>query len=123
MAKRLTDEAIIAALISEGSIKAASLKLNCTVRTLYSRMKVPEFQTLYGMAKNDLIRGATTRLQGHLKDAIETLAKLMKDTDTAAQTRANCAVNILQYAGRFTEITDFADRLEALEKANAENGL
>ena len=58
-----------------------------------------------------------------LKDAIETLAKLMKDTDTAAQTRANCAVNILQYAGRFTEITDFADRLEALEKANAENGL
>ena len=117
MAKRLTDEYIIAALIETGSIKAAADRLGCTVRTMYERMKNPAFKAVYAQAKADLVKSATAKLQGHLTGAIDTLAAIMKDEETAKQTRANCAVSILQYAARFTETTDIIERLEAIEDA------
>lgn len=115
--KRLTDEEIIAALIAQGSIKGAAASLKCTARTLYDRMKKPEFKTLYTQAKADILKTATAKLQGNLCGAIDTLAEIMKDEETAKQTRVNSAVSILQYAARFTETTDIIERLEAIEKA------
>lgn len=123
--KRLQDEEIIAGLISEGSIKGAAASLGCTARTLYSRMKDPEFKKLYTQAKADILKTATAKLQGNLCGAIDTLAEIMTDTATAKQTRANCAVSILQYGARFTETLDLVERLEALEAAQemSEKGL
>ena len=119
--KRLEDEAIIAALIAEGSVKGAAASLKCTVRTLYERMKKPEFKELYTQAKGEILKQATAKLQGNLCGAIDTLAEIMKDEDTAKQTRVNSAVSILQYAARFTETTDILERLEAIEEAQALN--
>lgn len=115
--KRLTDEEIITALITEGSIKGAAASLKCTVRTLYDRMKKAEFKKLYAQAKADILKAATAKLQGNLCGAIDTLADIMKDPETAKQTRANCAVSILQYGAKFTETTDILERLEAIEEA------
>ena len=115
--KRLTNEAIVAALITEGSIKGAAATLTCTARTLYERMKEPAFKALYAKARADMLKDACAQLQGHLSEAVATLAAIMKDTETAPQTRANCAVSILQYAGRFTETADILERLEAVEAA------
>ena len=119
--KRLTDEAIIAALVEAGSIKAAADRLGCAVKTLYERMKNPGFKDLYAQAKAEILKTATAKLQGNLTGAIDTLAAIMKDEETAKQTRANCAVAILQYAARFTETTDIIERLEALEDAREIN--
>ena len=119
--KRLTDEAIIAALIAEGSIKGAAASLKCTARTLYDRMKSPEFKDLYAQAKADILKTATAKLQGNLCGAIDTLAEIMTDEEAAKQTRVNSAVSILQYAARFTETTDILERLEAIEEAQAMN--
>ena len=120
--KRNTDEAIISALIENGSIKAAADRLGCTVRTIYERMKKPGFKNLYAQAKAEILKTATAKLQGNLTGAIDTLAAIMKDEETAKQTRANCAVAILQYAAKFTETTDIIERLEALEDAQETNG-
>lgn len=117
--KRLTDEAIIAALMAEGSIKGAAASLECTPRTLYERMKKPEFKTLYAQAKGEVLKTATAQLQGELSRSIATLAEVRDDTEAAKQTRVNAAVYILQYAARFTETTDIIERLEAIEEAQA----
>jgi hypothetical protein len=116
--KRLTDEAIIAALIAEGSIKGAAASLECSTRTLYERMKKPEFKELYAQAKADILKAATAKLQGSLCAAVETLKEIMNDKEAAKQTRVNSAVSILQYTARFTETTDILERLEAIEEAN-----
>ena len=121
--KRLTDEEIIAALIAQGSIKGAAACLQCTTRTLYDRMKKPEFKQLYTQAKAEIIKTATAKLQGQICGAIDTLAEIMTDTETARQTRVNCAVAILQNAARFTETTDIIERLEAIEDAQAINNI
>jgi len=119
--KRLQDEEIIGALIGRGSIKEAAVSLGCTPRTLYERMKKPEFKKLYADAKADIMKGATAKLQGKLCGAVDTLAEIMQDPEAAKQTRANCAVSILQYGVRFTEATDILERLEALEALEEEN--
>ena len=115
--KRLTDEAIVAALIECGSIKGAAASLQCTTRTLYERMKKSEFKKLYTQAKADIIKTATAKLQGNLCGAIDTLSEIMQDPEAAKQTRVNSAVSILQYGARFTEATDILERLEAIEEA------
>ena len=120
--KRLTDEAIIAALIANGSIKGAAASLDCTERTLYERMKKPEFKELYTQAKGEILKAATAKLQGNLTGAIDTLAEVMNDKEAPKQTRVNSAVSILQYAARFTETTDIIERLEAIEEAQAISG-
>lgn len=117
--KRLTDEAIVGALIAEGSIKGAANALKCTPRTLYERMKKPKFKALYTEAKSNIIKTATAKLQGNLCGAVDTLSKIMKDEETAKQTRVNSAVSILQYAARFTETVDIIERLETIEEAQA----
>ena len=115
--KRLTDEAIVSALIECGSIKGAAASLQCTARTLYERMKKPEFKKIYAQAKADILKTATAKLQGNLCGAIDTLSEIMQDPEAAKQTRVNSAVSILQYGARFTEATDIIERLEAIEEA------
>ena len=119
--KRLTDEEIIAALLAKGTIKEAAASLNCTTRTLYDRMKKPEFKGLYAQAKMHLLKTATAKLQGQLCGAIDTLVEIMRDKETAPQTRVNSATAILQFGARFTETTDIVERLEAIEEAQAMN--
>ncbi len=118
--KRLSNEEIAAALIEEGSIKGAALSLGCNIRTLYARMKDPAFKEIYSKAKGNLLKNATAKLQGHLCRAIDTLAAIMEDEDTAKQTRANCPVAIQQYTARFTETKDIMERLEAIERIQEE---
>lgn len=120
--KHLQDEEIISALIAEGSIKGAAASLGCATRTLYERMKKPEFKELYAQAKGELLKTATAKLQGNLCGAIDTLTEIMTDKAAPKQTRANCAVSVLQYGVRFTEATDIIERLEAIEEAQAISG-
>lgn len=117
--RRLTNEAIIAALIEHGSIKGAAASLQCTPRTLYDRMKKPEFKELYTQAKADILKTVTAQLQGEFSNSVKTLAKIRDDEEAPKQTRANCATSILQYGARFTEATDILERLEAIEEAQA----
>jgi hypothetical protein len=80
-------------------------------------MKKPEFKKLYAQAKGEILKAAAAKLQGNLCGAIDTLSEIMKDTETANQTRVNSAVSILQYASRFAETVDIIERLEAIEEA------
>ena len=116
--QRLTDEAIIAALVQTGTIKEAAKRLHCVPRTIYERMKSPEFKDKYNQAKAELVKAATAKLQGLLAGAIDTLVEIKNDKEAAKQTRANCAVAILQYGAKFTESTDIIERLEAVEAAH-----
>jgi len=114
--KRRSDEEIIAALIAQGSIKEAAAELGCTARTIYERMKKPDFKALYERAKGDLLKTVTARLQGSACKAVSVLEEIMGDPETAPQTRANCAASILQYTARYTETADIIERLEAIEE-------
>ena len=122
MGKRLCNEVIISALLSEGSIKAAAEALGCKEQTIYTRMKQEDFQQQYAQARAELTKAATAKLQGHLGTAVDTLVEIMTDDTVPKQTRVYSAINILQIAKQYTQ-TEMAERLIEVEKILKEKGL
>ena len=110
----ISDEELIAALISTGTIKAAAQAAGIGERTIYTRMKSGEFQALYKAAKADTIRAAVNALNARTQAAIDTIAEIMEAQDINPATRLQAAQTILNHAGRF------ADRLQEAEARTAQ---
>ena len=107
--KTVTDEQIIAALLTGGTIKDAAAAAGVSERTIYDRMNQGDFQALYKAAKADLIRAAVFSLNGKVQAAIDTVAAIMQDDNNNAAVRLQAAQTILTNAGKF------AARLQADE--------
>ena len=116
MAKNITNEQIIAELLSSVSIRAAAKKLDLQEKTIYKRMKQPEFKKLYADARADVISQATARLQNFANQAVSCLALVMSKQEYAPQVRINAADALLRYCLKFSEKADITDKIEALEK-------
>ena len=103
MAKTVSDEQIIAALLSKGTIKAVAAAVGLSERAIYDRMNGGEFQARYKAAKADLIRAAVFNLNNQLQAAIDTVVNVMQDENNNAAVRLQAAQTILNNAGKFTE--------------------
>lgn len=101
--KTVSDEQIIAALLSNGTIKAAAAAVGISERSLYDRMNEGEFIALYKSAKADLIRGAVVNLNNQIQAAIDTVVEVMSDKDNNAAVRLQAAQTILNNAGKFMQ--------------------
>ena len=101
--KTIPDEAIIAALLDHGTIRAAAEAVGLSERTIYDRMSDGEFQAPYRAAKSDLVRAALLRINRHLERAIDTVAGIMEDEDNNAAVRLQAAQTIINNAGKFAQ--------------------
>lgn len=109
MAKAISDEQIIAALLQHGTLKDAAAAVGISDRALYDRMNAGGFQALYRAAKADIIRAAVVHLNGQLRAAIDTTVEIMTNGDNNPAIRLQAAQTILNNAGKF------AQRLQADE--------
>jgi len=101
--KAVSDEQIIAALFSNGTIKAAAAAVGISERSLYDRMNEGEFIALYKSAKADLIRGAVVNLNAKIQAAIDTVNDIMTDSNNNAAIRLQAAQTILNNANKFSQ--------------------
>ena len=101
--KSVCDEQIIAALMNNGTIKAAAAAVGISERSIYDRMNEGEFIALYKSAKADLIRGAVVNLNNQIQAAVETVVEVMTDKDNNAAVRLQAAQTILNNAGKFSQ--------------------
>ena len=101
--KAISDEQLIAALLNNGTIKAAAGAVGISERALYDRMSKGEFQALYKAAKADLIRAAVLNLNRQLQAAIDTVVEVMQNPDNNAAVRLQAAQTILNNAGKFAQ--------------------
>lgn len=99
----VTDEQIIAALISSGTIAKAAEAAGISSRTIYERMTHREFKAAYRAAKSDLIRQAVFNMDNKLTDAINTIAEIMNDKTANPAIRLQAAQTILNNAQKFAE--------------------
>lgn len=102
-AQAISNEEIIAALLSAGSMKDAASAAGLPVRTLYDRMNNAEFQTLYRSARAEVLRAAVHNLNGHIQEAITTIADVMSDQDNNAAVRLQAAQTLLNTASKFSQ--------------------
>lgn len=95
---KVTDELIIAALVSHRTIKDAAQSVGVTERTIYSRMRDAEFEQLYNCAKTDILRGAVSEVSTQVQDALDVVCNVMHDPKASPQVRLNAAAMILTYS-------------------------
>ena len=106
--KKVSDEAILAALMKYGTIKEASAATGASVRTIYDRMHDRPFKVMYEAARADAIREAASSLNGRIKKAVETIENIMDDGEAPAAIRLQAAnailANVEKFAGRLSEV-------------------
>ena len=113
----LSDEQIIAAILTGGTFTEAAKALNVSTRTLYDRMATKDFKTLYAGAKTDIIRGAVLKINHKLTEAIDTVSDIMNDKEVNAAVRLQAAQTLISNA------TKFSERLQHEELNNINNNI
>lgn len=109
----VSDEEIIAALMSSGSIAQAAQMTGIATRTIYDRMGYRSFQAAYSAAKADIVRQAVLTMNRNLSAAVETVTSIMNDDGNPAATRLQAAKMLLENAARFSDRLNDADRVTA----------
>lgn len=103
MSKTVSNEKIIAALLSSGTISEAAAKLKISSRTIYSRMGTKDFLAAYSAAKSDLIRDALIGINRRLSAAVETVSAIMTDDSVNPAIRLQAARTLLSNAARLSD--------------------
>lgn len=119
MGKRISDHAVVEAVLTcGGSIPKAAVLLNCGRSTIYERVQnSPEVREAIHAAQSGAIQGAAVQLTQTAVDAVNTLRGIMQNTENAASVRASAADAILRHTAKYYEVSNTAQRLDALEEA------
>lgn len=110
------DDTLIAALLSNATVRAAAQAVGRSETQVYARLRDPLFKARYDEVRHGLLEQSTAALQGRLSAAVETMTEIMQDTDAPHQTRLNAAEAIVRNSLKLTEQTDIIERLDRLEK-------
>ncbi|OUP62924.1 hypothetical protein B5F12_09140 [Pseudoflavonifractor sp. An176] len=116
--KVVSDECVIAALLSTPTLDAAAQQCGLSVRQLYTRRQNPDFIRKLREAQGDALEGAVRYLQHSTATAASALVEICENGQE--QNRLTAARTLLDQAAKLTEVVDFSRRLEALERMEAE---
>ncbi len=112
---RVTDEMIVAALVSCQSNKKAAQKLGITERSLYRRLQSEELQRKLREAQNVLIDAAIMEMKRNLQSSVSVIVSVMNNMECSPQVRINAADMIQRNYLKLSERADILDRLDRLE--------
>lgn len=116
MNKTISNEKIIAALLSTESKRAAAKVLGIRPQTLAARMNDSAFQELYKESKKELIKESITSIQAKTGRAISIIYEIADNPEIAPQIRLNAAETIVRYSHKFTESEEILNGIEELEE-------
>ena len=114
---KISDEAIVAAILSNSTNRDAAVACGLSEKQFYSRLSTPSLKAKLAEARARLLENATTAILARVGEAVETMANIMRDEKSPAQTRLNACDAIVRNALRMGEQIDVLNRVEALEKA------
>jgi len=113
----------LALLLQLDSPTDVAKKLGVQPATLSRWMAEPIFVGYLNDAKRQLLSAATTRLCSFACEAVDTLAKIMRDERAPHTARVSACRVILEHARSGVDLDDLAERvrvIEAHDKKNAE---
>lgn len=110
------DEIIIAALLSNPTVRAAAAACGVSETQIYARLRSQKFKEKYDRARHELLEQNAAALQGHVSAAIDAMGDIVNDQEAPQQVRLNAAEAIMRNSLKLTEQTEILSRLDALEK-------
>lgn len=107
------EPAVLAALASGASYRAAAATGGIAYQTVGTRMRDPEYRREVQRIRSGMIEQASGRLAESTLAAADTLVELL---DAASESiRLSAAKALLDSAHRYRELTELAERLAAIE--------
>ena len=97
----MSDEKILGALLTNGTVRAAAQAAGCSESTIYSRLRTPEFFKELQAHRAEYLREVVNAVQAQILSAVNTLAEIMQDKSVNPQWRLLAADNILK---KYTEL-------------------
>lgn len=117
--KVISDEEIIAALLSSGTVREAASAAGLPIRTLYDRMNAPDFQIMYREARAEILRAAVHNMNAQIQEAVNTIAGIMTNEEINPATRLNAAQTLLSNAAKFSARLQVEERSIQFDRDNA----
>lgn len=99
----MRDEAVITAILTNPTIKAAAASLNCSESAIYKRLKEPKFKTALSERRSMLLEEAMNVLQSRMLEAVEIISGIMNNTEAPPQTRLNAAECLIRNAVKLSD--------------------
>lgn len=112
---KVTDEAILGALLATGSNRAAAKALGVTEKTIRNRLQKADFRERYEDLKNGMVEAVADEIAANLSGAVQTIVEVMNNPDNNASVRSQAAGELLRTALRYFEAGKFERRITALE--------
>lgn len=120
---RITDEKMLETLISTGNIKESAEILGCTRKSIYDRLKKPEFYAKLQQERKNAFALASTQITDAQSTAIGTLVNIMCDESASAMVRVKASQAILDIALKTIQMTDIVDEIAELKKVLKERDI
>ena len=112
---KVTDEAILGALLATGSNRAAAKALGVTEKTIRNRLQKADFRERYEDLKNGMVEAVADEIAANLSGAVQTIVEVMTNPENNASVRSQAAGELLRTALKYFEAGKFERRITALE--------
>jgi HEAT repeat protein len=119
--RKKNEDRLLIALACGATVDTAAKQCEIAVRTIYRRLKDPEFQTRLQAIRAEMVQRAAGMLTAAASGAVRTLLSLQKES-VAAAVRLGAARAILEIGIKLREMVDLETRLTALEARLGQEG-
>lgn len=113
---RITDSALISALLSCPTIKLASESVGLSEQSVYSRLRKPDFRAQLQNARDNQFQVISSKLEDANFKALDTLINILDDSEVSAGIKVKASQTLLDLSLKNREQIDVISRIENLEE-------
>ncbi|MFL5330040.1 MAG: hypothetical protein ACJ8C4_14135 [Gemmataceae bacterium] len=114
------DAPLLLAMACGATVEQAARQAGLSDRTIYRRLKDPEFRKELQAVRDDMVRRSAGMLTAAAGEAVKTLAALMSSGVPPA-TRLGAARAVLEIGIKVREVSELAERVANLEDRLGQN--
>ena len=113
---RITDSALISALLTRPTIKQAAESVGLSEQAVYSRLRKVDFRTKLQNARDNQFQVISSKLEDANFLALDTLVSLLADKETSAGVKVRASQTLLDLSLKNREQADILTRIQNLEE-------
>lgn len=113
---RVTDSALISALLTCPTIKLASESVGLSEQAVYSRLRKPDFREKLQNARDNQFQVISSKLEDANFRALDTLINILDDKEVSAGIKVRASQTLLDLSLKNREQIDVISRIQSLEE-------